>query len=322
MDNKVNLAVVGAFVVALALAMVSATLWLAAGRFSRQAYDVYETYIGESVSGLTVNAAVRYRGVDVGRVRAIALAPGNVELVQVTLEIQRGTPVKVDTVATLQTQGLTGIAFVELGGGHRDAAALQAVPGEPAPLIAWRPSLLERVETAAPALMTSAARVGDSLNEVLDETNRRALRATLADLATLARTLAQRAPAIDATLLAAARTTNSAAQAGAELPRLLQRFERSADALEHMAADVSQLSSGARSTLDDANATLRVARGALDASRADVEHFTAGTLPEAHELVGELRGLTAALRRVVEEVERNPALLLQGRRAGKRGPGE
>ena len=52
------------------------------------------TYMKESVAGLNLNAPVRYRGVEVGRVRKIALAPSNVEQVQLTLAIERGTPVK------------------------------------------------------------------------------------------------------------------------------------------------------------------------------------------------------------------------------------
>lgn len=322
MESKVNFAVVGAFVIVLVAAMIGGTLWLASGSYRRQAYDTYETHMSESVSGLKVNAAVRYRGVDVGRVRGIMLAPGNVELVRVTLDIERGTPVKVDTVATLQTQGLTGIAFIELNGGHKESAALQAAAGQPVPVIASRPSLLGRLETATPVLMASLARIGDNLNEVLDEPNRRALRSTLADLATLTQTLARRASTIDAALLSSARTMDNAARVSAQLPPLVQRFERSADALERMASDVSQASAGARSTLDSARGAFDSARGTLDGSRADVAQFTAAALPEARELLVELRGLTATMNRVADEVERNPGVLLQGRRAGKRGPGE
>jgi phospholipid/cholesterol/gamma-HCH transport system substrate-binding protein len=322
MENKVNFAVVGAFVIVLLLAMIGGTLWLASGSYYRQAYDTYETHMSESVSGLKVNAAVRYRGVDVGRVRAIVLAPGNVELVRVTLDIERGTPVKVDTVATLQTQGLTGIAFIELSGGRKDSAALQAVAGQPVPVIASRPSLLDRLETATPVLVASLARIGDNLNEVLDEPNRRALRSTLADLATLTHTLAKRASTIDTTLVSTARTMDNAARVSAQLPQLVQRFERSADALERMASDVSQAGVSARSTLDSARVTLDSARGTLDGSRAELAQFTGTALPEARELLVELRGLTATMNRVADEVERNPGVLLQGRRVGKRGPGE
>jgi phospholipid/cholesterol/gamma-HCH transport system substrate-binding protein len=315
MEDKVNLPVVGAFVIGLTVAMIAGLLWLAGGSYHRKAYDPYETYMTESVSGLNVNAAVRYRGVDVGRVRRIMLAPGNVEQVRLTLDIERGTPVKTDTVATLQTQGLTGIAYVELKSGRKDSPALRASPEQEVPVIASAPSLMERLETTAPVLMANMTRTVDSLNAVLDETNRAALRSTLADLAVLTQTLAKRSSAIDATLASTALTMEHASRFAAQLPQMVQRFDRSAEALERMAADVSGASASARETLAST-------RGALDGSRADVAQFTGTTLPETRELVLELRGLTATMQRVVDEVERNPGLLLQGRRPIKRGPGE
>jgi phospholipid/cholesterol/gamma-HCH transport system substrate-binding protein len=322
MENKVNLSVVGAFVIVLTVAMIAGVLWLASGSYHRKAYDTYETYMTESVSGLTLDSTVRYRGVEVGRVRQIGLAPGNVEQVRVTLEIERGTPVKTDTVATLQTQGLTGIAYVELRGGRRDSLPLQAAPGQPVPVIESGPSLLERLETATPLLMANLSRAVDNLNSLLDENNRSALRATLADLAVLTQALAKRSSTIDAALVSSARTMENTARVSAQLPQLVQRFERTADALERMATDVSDASASARSTLDSARGTFDVARSALDGSRADVAQFTGSALPETRELVAELRGLAATMHRVVEEVERNPGVLLQGRAPAKRGPGE
>jgi phospholipid/cholesterol/gamma-HCH transport system substrate-binding protein len=322
MENKVNLSIVGAFVIVLTVAMIAGGLWLASGTYNRKAYDTYETYMTESVSGLNVNAAVRYRGVEVGRVRRIMLAPGNVEQVRVTLDIERGTPVKTDTVATLQTQGLTGIAYVELKGGRRDSPALQAGPGQDVPVITSGPSLIASLESATPVLMANLSRAVDNLNGLLDEGNRRSLRSTLADLAVLMQTLAKRSPAIDASLADAARTMDHAARFSEQLPQVVQRFERTADALERMANDVSGASASARTTLDSARGTLDAARSTLDGSRADVAQFTGTALPETRELVAELRGLTATMHRVVDEVERNPGVLLQGRRPAKRGPGE
>lgn len=322
MENKVNLSVVGAFVIVLTVAMIAGGLWLASGMYNRKAYDLYETYMTESVSGLNLNSTVRYRGVEVGFVRQIMLAPGNVEQVRVRLEIERGTPVKTDTVAILQTQGLTGISYVELRGGRKDSPALQAAPGQEVPVIASRPSLMERLETATPVLMANVSRAVDNLNGLLDETNRNSLRSTLADLAVLTQTLAKRSSMIDATLVSSARTMANTASLSAQLPQLVQRFERAADALERMATDVSDASASTRRTLDSARGTLDAARSTLDGSRADVAQFTGTALPETRELVAELRGLAATMHRVVDEVERNPGVLLQGRGPAKRGPGE
>ena len=155
METKVSLAAVGIFVIVLAVAGIAGGLWLASGTYHRKVYDLYETYMTESVAGLNVNATVRYRGVDVGLVRAVGLAPDNVEQVRVTLAIERGTPVKTDTVATLRTLGLTGIAFIELNGGRRESPALQAAPGQKLPVIQSAPSLIAGLETSVPALTAS-----------------------------------------------------------------------------------------------------------------------------------------------------------------------
>ena len=308
MEARVNFVVVGVFVIVLSTTLIAGVLWLSSGKYYRKSYDTYQTYMTESVSGLNVDAPVRYRGVDVGRVRKIVLAPGNVEQVQVTLDIDRGTPIKDDTLAVLQTQGLTGIAFVELTGGSRASPPLRAQPGEEFPAIKSGPSLMNRLETSLTTLMTGLTRTSDSLNAALDEGNRRALRKTLADFEILSRTLAARSATIDAALASAAKTMDNTARITDQLPRLLERVDRSADAFDRMTNQVGGAGTRAASMLDD--------------SRTDVQRFTSETLPELQQLVADLRDLTATLRRVSGELEKDPSALVYGKPMPRRGPGE
>lgn len=90
-------------------------MWLAKSDY-RGAYDRYYVFTKESVSGLSVNSTVKYQGVDVGRIKEIILNPDDPEEVRITLDILRDTPVKTDTVAILVTQGLTGLATLNLTG--------------------------------------------------------------------------------------------------------------------------------------------------------------------------------------------------------------
>jgi phospholipid/cholesterol/gamma-HCH transport system substrate-binding protein len=308
MEAKVNFVVVGVFVIVLSTTLIAGVLWLSSGKYYRKSYDIYQTYMSESVSGLNIDAPIRYRGVDVGHVQKIMLAPDNVEQVQVTLNIDHGTPIKEDTVAVLQTQGLTGIAYVELTAGSRNSAPLRARPGEEYPVIKAGASLMNRLETSLTALMASVNRTSDSLNATLDEENRRALRKTLADLEVLSRTLAARSATIDSGLASAAKTMENTARFTDQLPRLLLRVERSADAFDRMANQVGGAGTNAS--------------GVLDSTRTDVQRFTSETLPEVHELVADLRDLTATLRRVSGELEKDPSALLYGKPPMKRGPGE
>jgi phospholipid/cholesterol/gamma-HCH transport system substrate-binding protein len=307
MEAKVNFVLVGIFVLVLGAALVGGVLWLSSGRYYGRSYAIYQTYMSE-VSGLNANAPVKYRGVDVGSVRRIVLDPANVEQVQLTLAIETGTPVKEDTVAILQTQGLTGIAYVDLTSGRRDSPLLKAKPGEEYPVIRSGPSLLSRLDTAVTALLAGLTRATDNFNALLNEDNRRAIAKTLADLEVLSRTLAARSPAIDASLADTARTMRNTAQLTAELPRLLERIERSADRFDRMADSVARAGQSGAQT--------------FDSTRDDLQQFTSQSLPQVRELVGELRELTGTLTRVSEELHRDPSMLVRGRAVGKPGPGE
>ncbi|MGE5130000.1 MAG: MlaD family protein [Sphingomonadaceae bacterium] len=308
MESKVSFAIVGAFVLLFGAALVGGTLWLSSGEAYRQSYQTYLVYMSESVAGLSPDATVSYRGVQVGRVRKIELAPNNGELVRLTLDIVKGTPIKQDTIAVLRTQGLTGIAHVELSGGSPSSPPLTAKPGEQYPVIPSGPSLLTRLDTAVTELLDNLNKSSSSLNAVLDADNRKAFAQTLANLETVTRTLAQRSKSIDAALSSTARAMENVARLSGELSALVERVQASADRFDRMSARVSQASS-------DVAATVRGAG-------SDVHRFTDETLPETRALVAELRGLSVSLRRFSDELERNPALLVQGRPPAKPGPGE
>lgn len=308
METKVNLVAVGVFVIVLTVTAIASVLYLSSSKFYRKDHDIYQTNMTESVAGLNVNAPVRYRGVDVGSVRAIAISPDNVEQVRVTLEIERGTPIKTDTVAMLETQGLTGIAFVDLIGGHTASPALAAKPGEAYPVIPSGTSLMWRLESSLPEVLAGLTRVADNLNATMDDENRRSLKQTLADLQVVSGALAARSKTIDAGLEDAARTMHNTARLSGDLPRLVQRVERSTEAFDQMNRQLG--AAGASATLT------------LDASRADLKQFTGETLTEVRELVGELRTLTAGLQRTVDNVERDPSSLVLGRAPPRPGPGE
>jgi phospholipid/cholesterol/gamma-HCH transport system substrate-binding protein len=295
-------------VLLLGAALIGGVLWLSSEKSYRKAFDTYLVYMEESVSGLTPDAPVRYRGVQVGRVHTIALARGNVEKVELTLDIERGTPIKADTVAVLRTQGLTGIAHVELGGGTRDSPVLRARPGEDYPVIPAGPSLMVRLDAAVTTLIDTLTRSSENLNALLDEGNRAAVKETLASLGRVSRTLAARSEAIDAGVANAARTMENTARLTGEMAGLVERIQRSAAAFEHMSTEVER---------DAASAASAVQR-----ARADLQQATRETVPEARQLIVELRELTTSLRRFSDQLERNPAMLVHGKPAAKAGPGE
>lgn len=293
MESKVNFTLVGLFTLTLVAALIAILLWLGTGGRYNKIYDTYYAYMNESVSGLNLNAPVKYRGVEVGDVRDITLDPANSERVRLLLKIERGTPVKEDSVAVLSTQGLTGIAYVELTGGSLQSPLLKAKPGEKYPVIHTGPSLMTRMDVALTGLLANVSRVSDNINAVLDEDNRRAFKDSLAQIDAVTRVLAARSASIEAGVNNAAKTLEHTARASADLGGLIERAGRSAEAVERLANETSRTAA-----------------------------TVPGTLQGIQLLVNDLRELSASLRRVSDQLERNPNTLLFGKPQPEPGPGE
>ena len=312
METKVNYTLVGAFVLGLGALLIAGILWLASGGAFQKKYDIYLALVGESVAGLSVSAPVKYRGVDVGKVQDIRLDPANPEQVRLLFAIERGTPVKEDTEAVLKTQGLTGIAYVELDGGSAASPLLRAKAPGTYPEIRTKPSLSARLENVITRVLAKLDSTSDSVNKILSDENVAAFKSTLADLSVLARTLAARKDTIDAGIASAARTfDNSArvtAQLSAELGPTLERIGKSADAVRKMGDEAAKASASAGQ--------------AVDSIGSDVKRFSADALPELQRLLGEMNSLTVTLRRFIHETERNPRGFLFGRKPLPEGPGE
>ena len=297
----------GLFVVALALVFIGLVLWLGGGGGGR-AYQTYLVYMQESVSGLSRDNVVKYQGVDVGRVREMSLDPTRAGEVRLVLQIERGTPVREDTVATLETQGLTGLAFINLTGGSAESPLLAARPGDPHPVIQSRRSTWGRLDRAVEELVTNLTDVSTLLKGFLNEENRLSLMRILNHVDRLSGELAGRSGRLGSALDDLADTAANTRVASASLPALIDRFERAATALEEMADQLR--GSGA--------AFGRVVR----ARDRDLQRFTGEALPEAAVMINELRHAAGNLRRFSEQLERDPAVLLRGSAPRPPGPGE
>lgn len=303
-----NYALVGAFVLILGAVLIAAVLWLASGGAWQKKYDLYLAIEDESVAGLNLNAPVKYNGVDVGKVRAISLDHVNPNRVNLLLAIEQGSPIKEDTIAVLKTQGLTGIAYVELSGGAMGSPPLLATAGNEYPVIHTKPSLSARLENILTNVLTKLDSTSNNINAILSVENQTSFKNALADIATVARTIAARKDTIDVGIRNAGRTLENSAQVTAQMGAVIDRIGTSADAVAKMGNEVAKTSASAGKTVDVVG--------------ADVKRFSVETLPELERLLGELGTLSSSLRRLSEQTTRDPRGLLFGHQPVPEGPGE
>ena len=122
-----------------------AVIWLGMSRYFKKG-QFYATYFNESVQGLDVDSPVKYRGVSVGRVERIVVAP-DANLIQVVLKIESDQKLDNHIFAQLKSVGITGSMFVELDRKKNGAPDLSPPLNFPSeyPIVASKPSNISKM---------------------------------------------------------------------------------------------------------------------------------------------------------------------------------
>lgn len=328
METRINYVAVGLFVIVLATLWVAASIWLMFGN-PRANYEEYVSYFTESVSGLVVDAPVNYRGVQVGKVKDISLSPDNPERVQLLLDIRRDAPVKTDTKATLRSQGLTGLYYVELIGGSKEAPSLAPRPGGGPPEIPSEPSLFMRLDQAVTGLLDNLDKVSDRLSVLLSDENMASLQTTMANVADISDAVAQNREQIAATI-------KDARQSMAELNRLTtdlasrsDRIRSGIDDFSSAAGDLADFSGRLPGIMDDMESMtgkLKDASARLDEltrnGNAALGQVNSATVADFNQTLYQLRSTLASLERLSAQLQSQPDSLIYGERKRPPGPGE
>jgi phospholipid/cholesterol/gamma-HCH transport system substrate-binding protein len=171
MNNKTNYTLVGAFVLLGILAIFFFILWMIQPSKEEQ-MKRYAIYFNESVLGLNIDAPVKYRGIEVGKVTKLEINPKNTEQILVLIDVKKTTPIKTTTVAKLTAQGITGLTYINLTLGEKSSPLLEKPPvGEKYPVIQTAPSFFKNVQTSLDTIYTKVSKSLDGVEEVLNESN-------------------------------------------------------------------------------------------------------------------------------------------------------
>lgn len=190
MEPNVNYTIVGIFVITLITFIVLSIIWLSSG-FSFQTYKNYLVYMQESVNGLNVDSPVEFNGVNVGTVKSITIDHNNPQVVKVVLNIKSDTPVTQGTDATLNTKGITGVAYVALKDSSTDLTPLTKRDDQEFPVIKTSPSLFLRMDAALKKLNDSFERISASIQTLLDPENQGNIKKILKQLEQFTNALAK-----------------------------------------------------------------------------------------------------------------------------------
>lgn len=299
MENRAHALAAGLFVLALGLAAAAALWWLGGQKAEQSSYYLIETR--RDVTGLNAQAQVRYRGIRAGKVESIEPDEKDRRLILVKISLERKYPVTPKTVARLGTQGLTGLAYIQLEDDGTSDAVLEG-KGDELPRIAMRPSLLETLSEKGGDIATQLSEVAARVSMLMSEKNTQNLSRTLENIAAGSESFQQMPQ-----LMAAMREMLSAANIK-RMNALLAHMEKAAGEAAPLTAEVREMVKSMT---------------ALSKRLDQVAGQTgAETGPRVNALLRDLDTGTRQLSRILELLDDSPQALLFGRGPAAPGPGE
>lgn len=304
MESKSHALIAGVFAIGLAILAGILALWLGKDEIQRSPYVIATSL---KVSGLNIQAAVRYKGIKVGKVTDIdfdSKVPGQLLL---SLDIVSDTPITQSTYATLGYQGVTGIAFIELDDDGSKPAAIARDPqlGARIPL---RPGLMQELEKHGLAILNQTEEVSKRLNALLDQENRASLTNTIQQIGKTAAAWEGLPTKLDPILN--------------ELPQTVKQARESAVAFKQFSDNAKNTSNNLNNLLNN----LQGENGSMTRLSKNIDDMSQNlqfeTLPALNNLVRDAGSTLRTINRGAEALNDRPQSFIFGAKPIPPGPGE
>jgi phospholipid/cholesterol/gamma-HCH transport system substrate-binding protein len=310
MENKSHALAAGAFVLLISALLVAMAAWLSRDTTERRLFEISSA---ESVTGLQPQAGVRYKGVLVGRVTAVALDKVKLGNVLLKIAVNDSVPITRATFSTLGFQGVTGLAFVQLEDKGEDPTPLTAPDGA-LPRIPMRAGIVSRLTDQGGNLLTQLESASAEVNSLLAADNQKALMKTVEQLGQAAAHLSTLTQHADKVLVTTAEQTRVTLQSVRESA---ERLGESGTTVRNSAAEFQRMSR----RMNEPGGTLdQVAQG-TESLATTARQLNSQVLPRLGRATDEAGRAARQVGRVAESVGGSPQSLLWGR-SQTPGPGE
>ena len=304
MENKAHALMAGIFVLVVTALLGVLAIWLMRDNTERH---LYEMSTSETISGLQPQAVVRFRGVPIGKVEVIgfdAKVKGNV-LIRVSIDAN--APVSKSAYATVASQGVTGLGFIQLD--DNGESNEQLVPNdEDPPRIPLRQGGIDKLLSKSESILNEVEKAGKGLNKLLSDENQQAANTAVQQLSEAAASINRLSKSLEPT--------------AAALPKMTQDLTRDARAtLQSVKTVTDEVGATARRLNEKGGPLDKLAEGG-EALAVGVQTFSTSTLPKLGDVADETARTMRQLRRTVNAVDDNPQALIFGNGAPVPGPGE
>ena len=253
MDSKVNFTLVGLFVVTFISALIVFIFWLGKFNTDTKEVDLYKIYLNESVAGLNIESSVKYKGVNIGVVKNININPNNSEQIKLLIEVKVNTPIKIDTYAVLESQGITGLKYIDLIGGKNSSKLLKNNK-DAIPLIKSKLSLLSSLSSSSNSIVSKVDGILTKIDTLLSNKNMKNIQNTLNNANSITANLNHTSNIVDKNVKHIITQVNSTLDNTNKLTKNISHSTSLIDKkIDHVVSNIDRISDNINKSLDSIN---------------------------------------------------------------------
>lgn len=300
METRGNYILIGLFTV---LGLIGAVIFfLAFARVELDRQFAYYEIRFTSVAGLAEASDVRFAGLPVGQVVDVSLSPELDGLIAVQIEVDAATPVRTDSVATVESQGVTGVGFVSISPGNPSSELAIPASGQNGEITSGR-SVIQSLSEDAPALVSETLQLVRDVGDLFSGDNRDRIEQIIINSedasASFAQTLedfAEVSGSVEDFVTQIDRFNSVLQTIAADFDTVLITADETIGAWGELAADAEAFLNAGEDTFDATSGTLAAAEGFIDDDLVAVTDALTQTIAE---LRAEIAGLTGDARGMV-----------------------
>ena len=300
MERNANYFLVGLASLLLFVGLMAFVFWLARFQFTKQ-FDIYDINFVGPVRGISEGGEVHFNGIKVGEVTKIALDRTNPVNVVATIRVTSDVPIRTDSYATLEPQGITGVNYIQITAGTAGKPLLKStVPPGTTPVLASRSSALSDLLQGSGTVLSATVEALNRVNQLLSDSNIKSLSDTIHNVDAVSAELRQRKAVIE------------------DADNAVKSIDQTAQSLKQLSDTSQQMlgGDGKRALHDVADAAGEIKATAAEAHqliarlRGPTGDFATTGLPQLTQATASLQQTAEALNRLVDEIERNPQFLV------------
>lgn len=319
MNNRVNYNLIGFLVLFFIAAMIGFGYWLLKPSKEIE-MRTYAIYFDESVLGLNLDAAVKYKGINVGKVTSLSINPKNSQQVQVLINVLKTTPIKDSTVAQLTSQGITGLSYINLSLGDENAPPLAKKKGDEYAVIKTIPSLLIKLENTFGDVTYNLSETLQSTKELLKKENQESFSQLLKESSVLVSKVNRVLD--DEAILNIQESLRNINSASKKLDMLLPQLEKLAQNSIVWEDSVSASFASIMKSYVGIAASMDTFKAALQSGDFNLREMSSDLIPTMNNTFLEMQSLVVKIEELLGKYERSPSDILLMREEIKKAPGE